>query len=178
MGQLTLVKSILSVNLAVASVLGLFVLSLVMPASVLASDQFSAEVQLKENNEYTDVIEYEPSTLILNQNEFCPNSNCEYDIYDGGLTHNTYGSDWRHFEGTIEVIRHEGNAKDIKLYPFESDLSISEIRKTGDRVVEILDGEISFGRNAYDPDFKYLIKNGTFTLEGNKATLSLSGNST
>jgi hypothetical protein len=61
------------VNLTIASVLGLCVLSLVVPASALAADKFSAEIQLKDSeNKVTEVKEYEPSSVILTQNEFCP----------------------------------------------------------------------------------------------------------
>jgi hypothetical protein len=165
------------VNLAIASVLGLYVFSLVVPAPVFAADKFSAEILLKENeNKVTDVTEYEPSSVILNQNEFCPTANCQYRILDGRLTHNSYDSAYRHFQGTLEVTKQEGGAKAINLYPFESDLSISETRKIGDHMVEILDGEISFGRGS--PDFMYHIKNGTLTSDGSKTTLLLSGNYT
>jgi hypothetical protein len=152
--------------------------SLIVPSLVLAADQFSAEVLFKEkDNQYTKGIEYEPTSIVLTENEFCPANNCQFGISDGELRSDTYSSDLRHFEGTLKVARQEGDARITKLYPFNSDLSISEIRETNGRTVEFLGGEITFGRDAFNPDFKYQITNGTFTLENNKSLLFLSGNS-
>ena len=103
-------------NLAIASVLRLCVLSLGVPPSAVAADKFSAEIQLKDSeNKVTDVAEYEPVSVILTQNEFCPTANCQYRFWDGRLTHNSYDSAYRHFQGTLEVTEHEGDAKAINL---------------------------------------------------------------
>ena len=162
----------------VISGLGLMVSSLIVPSQVLAADQFSAEVLLKvKDNQYTQGIEYEPTSIVLPENEFCPANNCQFGISDGELRSDTYSSDLRHFKGTLKVARQEGDVKITKLYPFNSALSISEIRETNGRTVEFLGGDITFGRDAFNPDFKYQITNGTFTLENNKASLFLAGNS-
>ncbi len=163
----------------VISGLGLMVFSLIVPSSVLAADLFSAKILFKENdNQYTPGTEYAPTSIVLAENQFCPAGNCQFSISDGELRLNIYSSDFRHFQGTLKVTRQEGDTKVTKLYPFNSDLTISEIRETNDRTIEILGGDITFGRDAYNPEFKYQISNGTFVLEDNKPTLLLSGNST
>jgi hypothetical protein len=143
-------------------------------------DDFSIEVLLKEvKNQYSDDIEYLPISLTINKNnDFCQAGNCTYEISDGKIAQNTFDSTKRSFEGTLKVTVQQGDTKVTKLFPFNSDLSISEIRETGGKSVELLDGKISFGKDTFNPNFEYSISNGTLTLQGQKASLNLSGNST
>jgi hypothetical protein len=115
----------------------------------------------------------------LNENnEFCQTGQCTYEISDGELNLNSYDSTLRSFDGTLKVIVQQGDTKVTKLIPFKSELSISEIRETGGKSVESLDGKIGFGKDTFNPDLEYTISNGTLTIDGQKATLHLSGNST
>jgi len=149
--------------------------------TAFGADQFSMEVLLKEvRQQFSEDIDYEPTSLTLNEtNDFCrTGSNCSYEISDGKLRQNTYDSAKRSFEGTLKVTVQQGDTKVTKLFPFNSDLSISEIRETGGNSVELLDGKISFGKDTFNPEFEYSISNGTLALQGKNASLSLSGNST
>jgi hypothetical protein len=148
--------------------------------TAFGADEFSIEVPLKEiRNEFSDDIEYEPTSLTINDNnEFCQTNQCNYEISDGKLTQNSYDSTLRSFEGTLKVTVQQGDTKVTKLFPFNSELSISEIRETGGKSVELLDGKISFGKDTFNPEFEYSISNGTLTLQGQMASLNLSGNST
>jgi hypothetical protein len=143
-------------------------------------DDFSIEVPLKEiRNEFSDDIEYEPTSLTINDNnEFCKTGQCTYEISDGKLSQNSYDSTLRSFDGILKVIAQEGDTKVTKLIPFNSEMSISEIRETGGKSVELLNGKLGFGKDTFNPDFEYEISNGTLTVQGQKATLHLSGNST
>jgi len=145
------------------------------------ADQFSAEIMLKEvKDEFSDDVKYQPIRLILNDtNDFCESgSQCSYEISDGELTQNSYDSTLRSFDGTLKVIVQQGDTKVTKLFPFTSELSISEIRETGGQSLELLDGKISFGKDIFNPDFEYGLSNGTLSINGQEAVLRLSGNST
>jgi hypothetical protein len=148
--------------------------------SAFGANEFSIEVMLDEaRNEFSDDIHYEPTSLTINEtSEFCQTGQCTYEISDGELTQNSYDSTLRSFDGTLKVIVQEGDTKVTKLIPFNSELSISEIRETGGKSIELLDGKIGFGKDTFNPNFEYEISNGTLTVQGQKATLILSGNST
>lgn len=158
----------------------LLVINTTIIGSAFGADEFSIEALLKEvRNQYSDDIEYHPTSITINENnDFCKAGNCVYEISDGKLSQNMFDSTKRSFVGTLEVIVQQGDTKVTKLFPFNSDLSISEIRETGGKSVELLDGKISFGKDTFNPEFEYSISNGTLTVHGQNASLNLSGNST
>jgi hypothetical protein len=136
-------------NFAIVPLLVLLVISIITYAH--AADQFNIRVNLDEvRNEFSDDIEYHPTSLILNENnDICDTGNsCTYDISDGELTLNSYDSTLRSFDGTLKVIIQQGDTKVTRLFPFNAELSISEIRETGGKTVELLDGKIGLGKEA------------------------------
>jgi plastocyanin len=143
----------------------------------VVGEKFSMEVILKEKlDEYSDKIKFEPEFVNMSQNsKFCQSGKCNYEVSDGQLDpNNTFDSTLRVFEGMLKVITEQGDTKVTRLLPFESYLTVTEIRETGNKSIELMDGTISFGKNIINPDFKYSISNGTLTIVGRNATLNLS----
>ena len=157
-----------------------FMLLMLNLVSTYGQSDFSMQAELKgKDNEYTNRTDYELiSSNITENNKICPKADCKFEISNGKLQENTYSPEQMTLDGTLRSQTQNNNAKITKLYPFRSDLSITEIREINGVVVNLMDGKISFGKNVYSPDFEYEITNGTLTIQGKKADLVLTGNST
>ena len=149
-------------------------------ASVHGQSDFSLQAKFQgKNNEYTNSTDYVLIySNITENNKICPKSDCKFEISNGKLQKNTYNPEQITIDGTLRSQTQKNNIKTTKLYPFTSDLSITEIREINGTGINLMDGKISFGKNVYSPDFEYQITNGTLTIQGKKADLVLTGNST
>lgn len=112
-------------------------------ASAYGQNDFSLRAKLQgKDNDYTNSTGYELiSSNVTERNKICPTGECNFEISNGKLEDNTYNAEQMTLDGTLRSITQNNNVKITKLYPFRSDLSITEIREIDGMVVNLLVAE-------------------------------------
>lgn len=114
--------------------------------------------------------------VVNNGSEICPSNNCKFTVENTRFYPNTSTGGYV-FDGRLKVTTIDDNIKKSKFYDFYVLLNKDSEEEIDGKITEFLGGKFGFGKNKFNPEFRYEITNATLTT-GKNPILSIQGEKT